>query len=150
MFRPILFVILIRLDSKLRRGRDRHKGHPALLEFLQSGAGPLMGFVDAEHLDAVATAGDVETPIPRTAHKRRLRVERVVPAPDDEFRPALGVEGEVDVPGPPGEFVLFGQVLGGNLVPEEAPVGTDLDPFGPAATAAENDFGVSISLVGWF
>lgn len=137
MFPPILFAILIGLNAKLRRVRDRHERHPAPLEFLQPGASPLVGFVDAEHLDAVAAARNVEAPIPRTAHKRRLRVERVVPAPDDEFRPALGVKGEVDVPGPPGEFVLFGKMLGGNFVPKEAPVRTDLDPFGPAAAAAE-------------
>ena len=137
MFRPILLVIFIGLNAKLRRVRDRHKRHPAPLEFLQPGAGPLVGFVDAEHLDAVATARDVQAPIPRAAHKRRLRVERVVPTPDDEFGPALGVEGEVHVPGSPGEFVLFGQVFGGNFVPKEAPVWADLDSFGPATTAAE-------------
>ena len=137
MFPPILLAIFVGLNAKLRRVREGHEGHPVPLELLQPGAGPLVGFVDAENLDAVAAARDVQAPIPRTPHKCRLRVERVVPAPDDEFRPALGVEGEVDVPGPPGEFVLFGKMLGGYFVPKEAPVWTDLDPFGPAATAAE-------------
>ena len=40
------------------------------------------------------------------------------------------------MPGPPGEIVLLGKALRGNLVPKEAPVRNDLDTFGlPAATA---------------
>lgn len=40
------------------------------------------------------------------------------------------------MPGPPGEIVLLGKALRGNLVPKEAPVRTDLDTFGPPAATA--------------
>lgn len=136
MLRPILFAIFIRLDAEFRRVRDGHERHPAPLELLQPGAGPLVVLVDAEDLDAVAAARHVQSPVPRAPHERRLRVERVVPTPDDQLGPTLGVEGEVHVPCPPGELVLPGKVLRGNLVPQEAPVGTDLDAFGPPAAAA--------------
>ena len=136
MFRPILLDIFIRLNAKFGRVRDGHERHLAPLELQQPGAGLLVVLVDTEHLDPVAAARDVESPIPCAPHERRLRVERVVPAPDDQLRPALGVKGEVHVPSPPGELVLPRKVFGGNLVPQEAPIRTDLDPFGPPTTTA--------------
>ena len=110
MFRPKLLVILVRLNlnGKLSRVRNRHKRHPPPLKFLQPGARSLMALIDAENFDFVATARDMESPIPRAPHKGGLRVERIVPTSDDELGPAFGIKREVNVPSPPGEFVLLG------------------------------------------
>lgn len=107
-----------------------------LLELLQSDAGLLVVLINTENLDAVAATRDVQSPIPRTPYERRLRVERVVPTTNHQLRPALGIKRKVDMPSPPGEFVLFGEIVWRNLVPEEAPIRTHFDAFRPPTPSA--------------
>lgn len=81
----------------------------------------------------MAAARDVQVPVPGAPDKRRLRVERIVPAPDDELEPAFGVDGHVDGPGAPGVEVFFREQLVGGFVPDAAAVGAHFDALGPVA-----------------
>ena len=74
----------------------------------------------------------MQPPIPRTPHIGRLRIQGIVPAPSHDFGPTFGVERQLDMPDPPCELAFWGEVFEGNFIPEEAPVGTDFDSFGPA------------------
>lgn len=81
----------------------------------------------------MAAARNMQIPVPGAPHERRLRIECIVPAPDDELKPAFGVDRNVDGPGAPGMEVLFREQLVGGFVPYATAVGTHFDALGPVA-----------------
>ena len=84
----------------------------------------------------MAAARDMQIPVPGAPHKRRLRVERIIPAPDDELEPAFGVDRDVNGPSAPGVEVFFREQLVGGFIPDAAAVGAHFDALGPVAAGS--------------
>ena len=87
----------------------------------------------------MTAARNMQIPVPGAAHKRRLRIERIIPAADNELQPAFGVDRNVNGPGAPGMEVFFREQLIRGFVPYAAAVGADFDALGPVAARSAGE-----------
>ena len=136
LFQHLRLITLIPLHIKIQRPRQRLELLAPPLQLLQPVPRSLPRQIDTIHLDPVRRTGHMQIPIPRAPHVRRLRIEAAVPAPDGEFEPPLGVDGQVDPPRAPGVVVLGRQVRLGHRVPDVAAVGRHVDAHRPVAGSA--------------
>ncbi len=78
---------------------------------------------------------NMQSPIPRTPHLQRLRIQRIIPRAAHNLNPPLDITRKIDFPNPPRVFVLRAHAFGRDGIPGEAAVGGDFDAFGPAPAA---------------
>jgi hypothetical protein len=65
----------------------------------------------------VTAACDMKTPVPAVSDFHRLRVETVVPAPNNELDPTFVIAGHLARECTPSKFVLRGEVLDRHGIP---------------------------------
>src|SRR5271163_3954174 len=72
----------------------------------------------------------------------------VVPAPDTQLQPPLRIDWQVNSPGAPRIFVLLGEVLRVDVIPDVAAVARDLNTFRPVpATTVSPSFDADVAVV---
>lgn len=131
--------MLIALQIKFQRPRKRQERNPTPLHLRQPRRSLRPRLIDTEDLDTMATTRDMEIPIPRASHERRLRVERVIPASHHKLEPAFGVDGDVYTPCTPGVEVLLRKQLVWRFVPDATAIGTHLDALGPVPARSSGE-----------
>ena len=148
MLRPELLIFRVRLDFKWCWPRKGHKGYLSLLKLLQPGPRVGLTLVHAVDLDPMTRTRHMQSPIPRTPHIRRLRIETVVPASNTQLQPPLRIDWQVNSPGAPRIFVLLEEVLRVDVVRDVAAVGRDLNTFRPMpATTVGPFFDADVAVV---
>jgi len=131
---PIFFVVFVTLHPEFSWPAKGNKRSASFFKFLQSRGRVGFTLVNGVDLNAMAGAGNVQSPIPRAPDKCRLSIERIVPASDRKISPTLSIERKVDVPRPPRELVFLGQILRRYFVPDESTISRNFDAFRPAST----------------
>lgn len=106
VLQPELLVLLISLPLELLRPGDGRVRAASLLEHLHLLSRARARSINAVHVDPMRRAGDMQAPVPRSTHAKRLRVERIVPAAAHDFDPALDVARERNLPSTPGPLML--------------------------------------------
>ena len=91
MLSPEVLVIIPLLRGESKRDSDRPKRNTLFLKLVQTSLREGSALVDAVYRDTVTRTGDVKAPVPRSAHVRRLRVERIVPAANDDLDPPFDI-----------------------------------------------------------
>lgn len=90
----------------------------------------------------------MQSPIPRTPHIHRLRIETVVPVLDTQLQAPLHIDWQVNSPGAPRIFVLLGEALRVDVGPDVVAVGRDLNTFRPVpVTTVGPSFDADVAVV---